>query len=222
MYKSAGEFDPRLACHVQISRWVWPKVSLPCTNQQVSLIKGWPVMYKSAGEFDPRLACHVQISRWVWSKVGLHCMYKSAGGFDQRLACHVQISRWVWPKFGLQCIHVQISRWVWPKFGLQCIHVQISRWVWPKVGLPCTNQLTPCSSSLRSCSAVLGPSVACFRQGRCTSPRATSSTSFTGTPRELLKRPEEGTASSRMDPRNVVSWNTSTTHQVWEKKTFKI
>lgn len=71
-----------------------------------------------------------------------------------------------------------------------------------KVKMP---QHTPCSSSLRSWSAVFWPGIADFRQDNCTSPKAISSTSLIGTPLEP-RRLEDDTASSSIDPRNVVSW----------------
>ena len=66
--------------------------------------------------------------------------------------------------------------------------------------------LTPCSSSIMSCSSVLLPGVAALRHEICSSGTTNSNTSLGGKPRVLLNRDEHGIVSSRMTPRNVCSW----------------
>ncbi len=66
--------------------------------------------------------------------------------------------------------------------------------------------LTPCSSTFMSCSAVLAPAVASFRQDWFRSGRRNSRTSLGGSPRVLLRRDDDGITSSNTDPRNVCSW----------------
>ena len=65
---------------------------------------------------------------------------------------------------------------------------------------------TPCSSSFISCSVTLGVLRANLRQDRSSSGRRYSSTSLIGRPRVVPCFEVEGTASSRIEPRRVVSW----------------
>ena len=64
---------------------------------------------------------------------------------------------------------------------------------------------TPCSSSFISCSVTLGVLRASLRQDRSSSGRRYSSTSLMGRPRVVPCFEVEGTASSRIEPRRVVS-----------------
>lgn len=64
---------------------------------------------------------------------------------------------------------------------------------------------TPCSSSFISCSVTLGVLSASLRQDRSSSGRRYSSTSLMGSPRAVPCFEVEGTASSRIEPRRVVS-----------------
>lgn len=66
--------------------------------------------------------------------------------------------------------------------------------------------LTPCSSSLRSCSGTLGELRASLRHWILSSGMTYSSTSFSGRPRAVPCLAVDGMASSRMAPRSVVSW----------------
>lgn len=65
---------------------------------------------------------------------------------------------------------------------------------------------TPCSSSLSSCSGTLGELAACRRHWMLSSGTTYSRTSLRGRPRAVPCRAVEGTASSRIAPRRVVSW----------------
>lgn len=66
--------------------------------------------------------------------------------------------------------------------------------------------LTPCSSSLRSCSGTFGELSASLRHWMLSSGITYSSTSFSGRPRVVPCLAVDGMASSRMAPRSVVSW----------------
>lgn len=66
--------------------------------------------------------------------------------------------------------------------------------------------LTPCSSSLSSCSGTLGELRASLRHWILSSGMTYSSTSFSGRPRAVPCLAVDGMASSRMAPRSVVSW----------------
>lgn len=65
---------------------------------------------------------------------------------------------------------------------------------------------TPCSSSFISCSVTLGVLRASLRQERSSSGRRYSSTSLMGRPRLVPCLEVEGTASSSIEPRRVISW----------------
>lgn len=65
--------------------------------------------------------------------------------------------------------------------------------------------LTPCSSSLRSCSGTFGELMASLRHWIFSSGMTYSSTSFSGRPRAVPCRAVDGMASSRIAPRSVVS-----------------
>lgn len=72
--------------------------------------------------------------------------------------------------------------------------------LWPKV-----SPRTPCSSSFMSCSVTFGVLRASLRQDRSSSGRRYSNTSLVGNPRLVPCLEVEGTASSRIEPRSVVS-----------------
>lgn len=78
--------------------------------------------------------------------------------------------------------------------------------------------LTPCSSSLRSCSGTFGELMASLRHWIFSSGMTYSSTSFSGRPRAVPCRAVDGMASSRIAPRSVVSLGRrQTSLSVWSR-----
>lgn len=78
--------------------------------------------------------------------------------------------------------------------------------------------LTPCSSSLRSCSETFGELMASLRHWMFSSGMTYSSTSFSGRPRAVPCLAVDGMASSRIAPRSVVSWGSrQTSLGVWTR-----
>lgn len=90
---------------------------------------------------------------------------------------------------------------------LQCCFIIISRSLcWHSKHWGHLDVLTPCSSSLSSCSGTLGELRASLRHWILSSGMTYSSTSFSGRPRAVPCLAVDGMASSRMAPRSVVSW----------------
>lgn len=88
-----------------------------------------------------------------------------------------------------------------------CFTVELFRKEQRRHRVPMCYSLTPCSSSFISCSVTLGVLRASLRQDRSNSGRRYSSTSLMGSPRVVPCLVVEGTASSSIEPRSVVSWN---------------
>ena len=96
-------------------------------------------------------------------------------------------------------------KWVPTTYGFRKIKRNIYL-VTPLIWSYTKTALTLCSSSFISWSHVFCPAVACLRHDVCRSGTINSSKSLIGRPRELLRRPDAGMASSNTDPRSVDSW----------------